>query len=160
MRPGESATLLSAFGHEYTFTHVGVSQYDQLNRFVSAASVEVTKGGDPIGIMTSEKRQYWDSMGQPTFQPSTEPAIRSGLLEDLYITYAGSVDGTEEAVYRFSVNPLVWWLWFGGFVLVASEPGRGTTFHVCLPLPPDTLVALASSNAANPAPPPANPDTA
>ena len=118
--PGETATLRSAFGHDYTFTHVGVSQYDQLNRFVSAASVEVTKGESRLGIMTSEKRQYWDSMGQPIFQPSTEPAIKSGLLEDLYITYAGSVDGTEEAVYRFSINPMVWWLWFGGVLLVVG----------------------------------------
>jgi len=118
--PGETATLRSAFGHEYTFTHVGVSQYDQLNRFVSAASVEVTKGASRLGILTSEKRQYWDSMGQPVFQPSTEPAIRSGLLEDLYITYAGSVEGTEEAVYRFTINPLVWWLWFGGVLLVVG----------------------------------------
>ena len=118
--PGETATLRSAFGHDYTFTHVGVSQYDQLNRFVSAASVEVMKGESRLGIMTSEKRQYWDSMGQPIFQPSTEPAIKSGLLEDLYITYAGSVDGTEEAVYRFSINPMVWWLWFGGVLLVVG----------------------------------------
>ena len=28
------------------------------------------------------------------------------------------MDGTEEAVYRFTINPLVWWVWFGGFVLV------------------------------------------
>ena len=43
--------------------------------------------------------------------------IRSGLREDLYLVFAGSVDGTEEAVYRFNINPLVWWVWFGGFVL-------------------------------------------
>ena len=23
-------------------------------------------------------------------------------------------------MYRFTLNPLVWWLWFGGFVLVAG----------------------------------------
>ena len=28
------------------------------------------------------------------------------------------MDGTEEAVYRFTINPLVWWVWFGGLVLV------------------------------------------
>ncbi|HEU4953738.1 MAG TPA: hypothetical protein VFT28_04160, partial [Gemmatimonadales bacterium] len=46
------------------------------------------------------------------------------------ITYAGSVGGTEEAVYRFTINPLVWWVWFGGFVLafgglVTMWPGGG-----------------------------------
>ena len=120
LQPGESATLRSPYGYDYTFTHVGISQYDQLNRFVFAASLEVAKRGHRVGIMTSEKRQYLDSMGQPIFQPSTEPAIRSGLLEDLYIVYAGSVEGTEDAVYRVTITPLVWWLWFGGVLLVVG----------------------------------------
>ena len=120
LKPGETATLRSPFGYDYTFTHVGVSEYDQLNRFVFAASLEVDKSGRRVGILTSEKRQYLDSMGQPIFQPSTEPAIRSGLLEDLYIVYAGSVEGTEDAVYRVTVTPLVWWLWFGGVLLVVG----------------------------------------
>jgi cytochrome c-type biogenesis protein CcmF len=130
LKPGDTATLRSPFGHDYTFTHVGISQYDQLNRFVFAASLEVTKSGRRDGIMTSEMRQYLDSMGQPIFQPSTEPAIRSGLLEDLYIVFAGSPEGTEEAVYRFTISPLVWWLWFGGVLLVVGGvitlwPGGG-----------------------------------
>jgi cytochrome c-type biogenesis protein CcmF len=120
LKPGDTATLRSPFGYEYTFTHVGISQYDQLNRFVFAASLEVEKSGRRDGIMTSEMRQYLDSMGQPTFQPSTEPAIRSGLLEDVYIVFAGSPEGTEEAVYRFTITPLVWWLWFGGVLLVVG----------------------------------------
>jgi cytochrome c-type biogenesis protein CcmF len=97
---------------------MGISQYEALNRIVSAATIEVTKDGKPAGLMTSEKRQHVDSFKRPTFEPSTEVGIRSGLQEDLYIVFAGSVDGTEEAVYRFNINPLVWWLWFGGFVLV------------------------------------------
>ena len=34
------------------------------------------------------------------------------------MVYAGSVEGTEEAVYRFNINPLVQWVWIGGVVLV------------------------------------------
>ncbi len=131
LKPGESATLRSPFGYDYTFTHLGVSQYDQLNRYVSAASVEVTRDGQRFGVMTSEKRVYLDAFGQTTtFPPSTEAAIESGLREDVYIVFAGSVEGTEEAVYRFTLNPLVWWVWFGGVVLVIGGvvtmwPGGG-----------------------------------
>ena len=50
-------------------------------------------------------------------QPSTEVGIRSNLQEDVYITYAGSIGGTEEAVYRFTINPLVWWVWYGGLIM-------------------------------------------
>jgi cytochrome c-type biogenesis protein CcmF len=94
--------------------------------------VEVARDGERVGIMKSEKRQHVDSFGQATFEPSTEAGIRSDLREDIYIVYAGSVAGTEEAVYRFTLNPLVWWLWFGGLVLVAGGvvtlwPGTSTS---------------------------------
>ncbi len=118
LKPGESVELASPFGHRYRLTHMGISQYEALNRIVTAATIEVTRDGKPAGLMTSEKRQHVDSFKRPTFEPSTEVGIRSGLQEDLYIVFAGSVDGTEEAVYRFNLNPLVWWVWFGGFVLV------------------------------------------
>jgi cytochrome c-type biogenesis protein CcmF len=132
LKPGESVELRSPFGHTYTFTHVGISQYEALNRVVSAATVQVAVAGKPAGLMTSEKRQHVDSFKRPTFEPSTEVGIRSGLREDLYIVFAGAVDGTEQAVYRFNLNPLVWWVWFGGFVLafggiVTMWPGGGPT---------------------------------
>jgi cytochrome c-type biogenesis protein CcmF len=132
LKPGESVTMQSPFGHELTLTHLGVSQYEALNRFVSAASVDVTRDGERVGVLTSEKRQHVDSFGRPTFEPSTEAAIRSDLREDLYVVYAGSVDGTEEAVYKFTINPLVWWVWFGGAILtfggvVTLWPGGGPT---------------------------------
>jgi cytochrome c-type biogenesis protein CcmF len=132
LKPGESATLSSPFGHTYTLTHMGISQFEALNRIVSAATISVAKDGRSMGLLTSEKRQHVDSFRRPTFEPSTEVGIRSNLQEDLYITFAGSVGGTEEAVYRFTINPLVWWVWFGGFVLalggmVTMWPGGGVT---------------------------------
>jgi cytochrome c-type biogenesis protein CcmF len=130
LKPGESVELSSPFGHTYRFTHMGISQYEALNRIVSAATVEVIKDGRRAGLMTSEKRQHVDSFKRPTFEPSTEVAIRSNLQEDVYIVFAGAVNGTEEAVYRFNLNPLVWWVWFGGLVLalgglITMWPGGG-----------------------------------
>ena len=117
LRPGQTTEVRSPYGHVYRFMHQGISQYEQLNRFVSAASLDVYRDGKYLGVMKSEKRQHMDSMGQPTFEPSTEVAIRSDVREDLYIIFAGSVQGTEEAVYRITINPLVWWVWYGGMVL-------------------------------------------
>ncbi|HEU5050377.1 MAG TPA: heme lyase CcmF/NrfE family subunit [Gemmatimonadales bacterium] len=121
LTPGESVTLASPFGHTYRLTHTGISQYKAENRYVTAAAVRVEKDGRDMGIMTSEKRQHFTiEAGQEvkSFEPSTEVAIESGLQEDLYIVFAGAVAGTEEAVYRFTINPLVWWVWAGGFILV------------------------------------------
>jgi len=130
LRPGESATLKSPYGHIYTLTHLGISQYNALNREVTAALVDVRLDGKLIGRLKTEKRQHVDGLGRPTFEPSTEVGIRSGLREDLYIVLAGLVNGTEQAVYRFTINPLVWWVWFGGYVLVLGGlivlwPGGG-----------------------------------
>ncbi len=132
LKPGESVELASPFGHTYRLTHIGISQFETLNRIVSAATVSVEKDGKSVGLMTSEKRQHVDSFKRPTFEPSTEVGIRSTLQEDLYLIFAGAVGGTEEAVYRFTINPLVWWVWFGGFVLalggiVTMWPGGGPT---------------------------------
>ena len=115
---GEIATIGSPFGHEYGLKFLGISQYAAFNRQVSVATLEVLRNGKKIGIMTSEKRQHVDSFGKPTFQPSTEVGIQSDLREDLYVVYAGSVDGTERSTFRITVNPLVWWVWAGGVFLI------------------------------------------
>jgi cytochrome c-type biogenesis protein CcmF len=129
LKPGEQATLKSPYGHVYTFTHLGVSQYEQLNRFVTAATVDVSRDGKRLGLLKTEKRQHVNSLGN-TFEPSTEVGIMSNAREDLYMVLAGVVGGTEEAVFRFTINPLVWWVWLGGYVvvfggLVVMWPGGG-----------------------------------
>ncbi len=132
LAPGEFTEIRSPFGHVYRLTHLGVSQYTALNRIVSAATLQVEIDGKAAGIVSSEKRQHVDSFNRKTFEPSTEVGIRSTLREDLYVVYAGSIGGTERANYAVTVNPLVWWLWFGGGVLVLGGlitmwPGGGRT---------------------------------
>src|SRR5881396_244491 len=131
LRPGESAVLKSPYGWSYTFTHLGVSQYDALNRQVTAATLEIARNGKRLGVLTTEKRQHVDGFGRPTFQPSTEVGIRSDVREDLYVVLAGLVNGTEQAVFRFTINPLVWWVWYGGMIvalggLIVMWPGGGS----------------------------------
>src|SRR5437867_3888859 len=67
LRPGESAVLKSPYGWSYTFTHLGVSQYDALNRQVTAATLEIARNGKRLGVLTTEKRQHVDGFGRPTF---------------------------------------------------------------------------------------------
>ena len=128
LRPGESVSLRSPYGHTYRFTSLGLSQYDALNRQVTAAAVEVRRDGKKIGLLNPEKRQHVDALGRPTFQPSTEPSIMSLMREDLYVVLGGVVNGTEQAVFRFTINPLVWWVWYGGVIvalggLIVMWPG-------------------------------------
>ena len=53
------------------------------------------------------------------------------LREDLYVVLGGVVNGTEQAVFRFTINPLVWWVWYGGLIvalggLIVMWPGGGS----------------------------------
>jgi cytochrome c-type biogenesis protein CcmF len=128
LRPGESASIKSPYGWTYRLTHLGISQYDALNRQVTAATLEVSRDGKRLGVLTTEKRQHVDGLGRPTFQPSSEVGIRSDLREDLYVVLGGVVNGTEQAVFRFTINPLVWWVWYGGMIvalggLIVMWPG-------------------------------------
>jgi hypothetical protein len=91
-------------------------------------------------MIRSEKRQHFSCAvpvapcppGSETasFQPSTEAGIRSDLREDVYVVFAGVAEGTESAVYQFTLTPLVWWIWYGGVLLVVGGvivmwPGGG-----------------------------------
>jgi len=135
LAPGQSVEIKSPFGNTYSFTHLGVSQYQALNRIVSAASLDVRKNGGKFAVIKSEKRQHIDSFGNKTFEPSTEVGIESGLREDIYVVYAGSIAGTEQSNFAISINPLVWWVWAGGVILVfggllAMWPGGRTSAPV------------------------------
>src|SRR6266550_4210394 len=62
LRPGESAELKGSDGHVYTFTHLGISQYNALNRQVTAALIDVRRDGKDIGRLRTEKRQHVDAL--------------------------------------------------------------------------------------------------
>ena len=90
--------------------------------------VSVLDDGKPFATMTPAKWFYAKREQEPT----TEVAIRRGVGEDVYIVLAGYDAAEQSATYAVTINPLVWWLWFGGFVLVFGGvvtmwPGGGPT---------------------------------
>ena len=48
---------------------------------------------------------------------ATRAAIKSTLIEDLYIVSTEALEDGRVA-FRILVNPLVWWMWFAGPILV------------------------------------------
>ncbi len=76
------------------------------------ARIALYRDGAGIGTMLPERRMYWLEQ-----QPSSIPAIRSTLLEDLYVILTAlEPDGSATLkVYR---NPLVNWIWIGGLTFV------------------------------------------
>jgi cytochrome c-type biogenesis protein CcmF len=132
VQPGDSFEVESPFGHTYRLTYQDMSWYTATNMTKLVSSVRVERNGEPAGVLTAEHRQY-----RQREELATEVGIMHAWNEDLYIIMAGIddpngvVQGTNPrplTTFRVLVNPLVPWIWFGGFVvalgtLIAMWPG-------------------------------------
>ncbi len=117
LKAGEAFAVRDPYGHEWRFVSQGVSTSDRVDRKTIGVGLEAFRDGKSLGIITSEKRQYLDVQGNPLFQPTTEVGIRSTAALDTYLVLAG-VRGSDTAELRVTFNPLVVWVWTGGFVMM------------------------------------------
>ena len=107
LRPGEEAS----FGG-YTFRYLGHDVSLHPDRREESADVELRAGDRYLGVVRPFRAVY------PDFNiASTRGAIRSTPIEDFYIVPSEFGDDGQ-AVFRVMVNPMVWWMWASGPVLV------------------------------------------
>ncbi len=119
LKSGESRELVDPFGANWKFVSQGVSRYEALNREVVSVALDTYRNGKLVGVLASEKRQHVDSRGQPTFEPSTEVAIKGSAKQDVYVVLAG-IGPDETAEIRITFNPLVVWVWIGGTLMLVG----------------------------------------
>lgn len=117
LKTGETHEMKDPYGHTWKFVSQGVSTSDRPDRNVIAVGLEAFRDGKRLGIITSEKRQYLDAQRQPLFEPSTEAGIRTTARQDVYVVLAGVRD-KDTAELRVNFNPLVMWVWVGGFLMM------------------------------------------
>jgi len=118
LRAGESFSVKDPYGHQWKFVSQGVSYFNRPDRDVLAVGLEAFRDGKRIGIIPTEKRQYVDTQRQPLFNPITEVGIRSSAKLDTYVVLAGYVRDKDVAEMRVTFNPLVVWVWIGGFLMM------------------------------------------
>ncbi|MGH6947520.1 MAG: heme lyase CcmF/NrfE family subunit, partial [Kiloniellales bacterium] len=107
-RPGETVELA---GYNYTFE--GVEQRQGPNYTSNIARFAVTRDGRPVAIMTPEKRFY------PVARiPTTEAAIHTTGLADLYAVIGDKQEGGPGWTVRIYHEPLVPWIWLGALTMV------------------------------------------
>ncbi len=121
---GSSAYKLEAQGTLYKGESIKIGdyelRYDNLrgyrdgNRDVYAATLKVFKDGKPDGTISPERRYYINAE-----KPTTEVTLRTGLIEDLYVTMPG-IGENKEITLKVTVNPLLIWIWIGGVIMVAG----------------------------------------
>ncbi|MHB8926927.1 MAG: heme lyase CcmF/NrfE family subunit [Bacillota bacterium] len=76
------------------------------------AETAVSRNGRELAVLAPKKQFYPNRE-----EPGTEVAILGGLARDVYVILAGRDEGMA-ATFKVMVNPLVAWIWIGGFLLV------------------------------------------
>ncbi|MGW8268039.1 MAG: heme lyase CcmF/NrfE family subunit, partial [Longimicrobiales bacterium] len=144
LNPGETVTVASPFGHNYTLVYEGISSSVEENFDRWVALLSVRKDDEPMGAITTEKRFY-----RVNRQTVTEVGIRSTPVEDLYVILAdvedfegmvGNNPDAQRVVVQVMVNPLVGWIWYGGVIitigsLIALWPGAEARKRAVAPEP-------------------------
>ena len=96
----------------YSLRFDGVESEDDPHVATLLANMAIFEGGRQVDTLKPEKRFY-----KKPEQPATEVAIRSTLGADLYLVL-GSYDEKSGVVTLLAyLNPLVGFMWWGGFVL-------------------------------------------
>jgi cytochrome c-type biogenesis protein CcmF len=118
---GEQITL-----GNYTISYDSLSVFDTPDgRNVARAVVSVYKSDNFVGELYPRRDYYYESQ-----QPMTIPGVRSTMEDDFYVLLVDwQPVSTVGATFKVYHNPLVNWLWLGGFVfilgtLVAAWPDK------------------------------------
>ncbi|MBI4665633.1 MAG: heme lyase CcmF/NrfE family subunit [Nitrospinae bacterium] len=87
----------------------------------AVATMLVEKNGEKLGYAYPERNNYYMKgiRGDMTPQQTSEVAIYSTMLEDVYIIFA-SLNEDGSATFKAHINPMVKWLWIGGLVMSAG----------------------------------------
>jgi cytochrome c-type biogenesis protein CcmF len=107
LAPGESLTIAG-----YELRYLGTVEEPKGNRTEFVSDVEVHRDGKLLTVMRPTRAFY------PSFSmASTRAAIRSTPVEDLYVVLSENLPNGSVG-FRVLVNPLIWWMWVAGPVLV------------------------------------------
>jgi cytochrome c-type biogenesis protein CcmF len=116
MRSHSETTLLkgdSASIGPYSLTFIDVENTVEPHRRVLAARIAVEQNGQPIGELRPAINHYHTQR-----EPIGTPAVRVGILSDLYLSMMSYETKSGKLGLRAFINPLVSWIWFGTLVMV------------------------------------------
>ena len=144
LAPGESVTV-----REYQVRYLGTTEEFKGNRTEYLSRFEVYENGE-FAYFLEPGRHFYPSFNMA----STRAAIHSTPVEDLYVVPSENMEDGGVGV-RILVNPLIWWMWVAGPVMVAG------TIIALWPQPARIPVrASAPLTPASPRPQPAGPGVA
>lgn len=129
---GQSAQL-----GDYTIRFDAVEEHHAIDKVEITAQMTVFRNGRQVGTIVPARYDFNDyamlaGQAADPMKITSEIAIRSTPVEDLYIALLQVNADEQAAAFKMVVLPFTWWFWFGGVVLIA-----GTI--VCMWPEPDRL---------------------
>ena len=106
LNPGGSMPLA-----DYTLQLQNVERHPGPNYIYDDATVAITQNGSPVAVVHPQRRFF--TLQQQT---TTETAIRTNLLADLYVAL-GDPDPNGGWTIRAYYKPLVPWIWLGAVIM-------------------------------------------
>jgi len=100
---------------QYTMRVDDLATINAQNYSAQRATVSVFENDKKVAIFHPERREYEGAEGA---QPTTEVALWERAKEDLYLVFAGASTDGKRAVFQVFLNPLVLWVWIGGWMMV------------------------------------------
>lgn len=100
----------------YDITYTGTERLDEPHRWSRVARFDIHKGEEALGVAEPRLNHYKKSN-----QAIGTPTVMSGLDEDLYLSLVQVDTEGKMASLSVVVEPLVWWLWFGGGVMLLGS---------------------------------------
>ncbi|MDO5629058.1 MAG: cytochrome c-type biogenesis CcmF C-terminal domain-containing protein [Mobilicoccus sp.] len=94
-------------------TLVHLDRAEEGRRIVASAELVLGRGERSLGVASPELRYY---EAQATML--TSPAIRTGVIDDVYVTLLDVDPAGATATVRVAVTPLISWLWSSAALLV------------------------------------------
>jgi cytochrome c-type biogenesis protein CcmF len=109
LRPGEQLTL-----GRYVVTFDGLDDRVHGDVQATTATVSVYRDGQPVGQLYPRRDYYFESQ-----QPMTIAGVRRTIEDDLYVLLVTwEPVASNGATFKVYVNPLVNWVWTGGFIFI------------------------------------------
>ncbi len=118
---GDSVTLK---GYTLTYNGFGSSTEQKSDNVVwltVRANMDISRDGKAAGSIHPTQILQFISSGQTITDMSlvsNKVAIRSNLLEDYYVIFEDFDGTTNQGKIMVLINPLVKWIWIGGFLLL------------------------------------------
>jgi cytochrome c-type biogenesis protein CcmF len=107
LAPGQAAEVRG-----YTLTYLGSQIERSGQKTTVSARVRIERGSKDLGVYAPGISTF------PNFNSGIgTPSVRTGVLQDVYLTLVSSPTQTGKVALRVQINPMVLWLWIGGGIM-------------------------------------------